>query len=519
MERTGDNPNPAFQKGRLSVTVWLLAAVKAALPLAMPSAYGPFVDELYFFACGEHLDFGYVDMPPLTGLQAWLARSLFGQWLPGLHLFPALMGAGLVFLVALLTRELGGGRGAQALAALCIVVAPFSHVFFSYLSMNAVEPLIWTGCALVATRIVRTERVTLWPWVGLLAGIGLENKHTMLIFGFALGAGLVSTSARRVLWNRWFVLAGFVALVVFLPNLVWEIRHHFPHLEQLANIRRNGRNVELGALGFLWQQVLGMHPLALPVWVGGLLWTLFGRDGRPFRFLGVTWLTVLVVLVVTDGRFYYLFPAHPILLAAGATGLESFLAQWRLSWPGPAYAALLFVSGLVIAPTVLPILPPATWIAWSQATGLSQPPIEHRTTISPLPQLFADRCGWKEMAEKVAKVYFSLSPDERKRTAIFGNDYGQAGAIDFYGPGLGLPKAIGGHLTYWLWGPRDFTGETTIVLGDRREQLENLFGRVEAVAEVGHPNAMGSQQFTLFLCREPKGWTFAGIWPRLKSWD
>lgn len=519
MDRIGDQPTPASPEARLGVAVWLLAAVKASLPLAMPSAYGPFVDELYFFACGEHLDFGYVDMPPLTGLQAWLARSLFGDWLPGLHLFPALMGAGLVLLVAMLARELGGGRGAQALAALCIVVAPFSHIFFSFLSMNAVEPLVWTGCALIVTRIVRTGRVTLWPWVGLLAGIGLENKHTMLVFGFALGVGLLSTSARRLLWNRWFLLAGLVAFLVFLPNLIWEIRHHFPHLEQLANIRRNGRNVEVGVFGFLWQQVLGMHPLALPVWAGGLLWTLFTRAGRPYRFLGITWLVTLGVLLAANGRFYYLYPAHPILLAAGATGLDPLLARRRLSWPGRAYAVVLLVSGAVIAPILLPILPPETWISWSRATGLSQPRIENRARISPLPQLFADRCGWKEMAETVAKVYFSLSPEERKRTAIFGNDYGEAGAIDFYGPGLGLPKAIGGHLTYWLWGPRDYTGETTIVLGDRRERLEQLFARVEAVAEVGHPNAMRSQQFTLFLCREPKGWTFREIWPRLKQWN
>ena len=514
-----DDPTPTSPSARLGAAVWFLASLKALLPLAMPTAYGPFVDELYFFACGEHLAFGYVDMPPLTALQAWLARSLFGTWLPGLHLFPALMGAGLVLLVAALTREMGGGRGAQSLAALTIVVAPFSHIFYSFLSMNAVEPLVWTGCALVALRIVRTGKVTLWPWLGLLAGIGLLNKHTMLVFGVALGVGLLSTPARRLLWNRWFLLAGLVAFVLCLPNLIWEIRHHFPHLEQLANIRRNGRNVELDLLGFLGQQVLGMHPLALPVWAGGLVWTLFTRAGRPYRFLGVTWLAVLALLLASGGRFYYLFPAHPILVAAGATGLASLQARWRLRWPGPAYTALLLVTGAVLAPILLPILPPETQVAYQRLTGLTQPRIENRGTASPLPQLFADRCGWKEMAEAVARVYFSLAPEERKSTAIYGNDYGQAGAFDFYGPRLGLPKAIGGHLTYWLWGPREATGEIVIVLGDRRERLERLFSRVEAAGEIGHPYAMASQHFTLFLCREPRGWTFEGIWPRLKKWD
>ena len=499
--------------------VWALAALEAVLHIVTPKEYGFFTDELYFLACGEHLDFGYVDMPPLTAVQAWGARRLFGDSVTGIHLLPALLGAGLVLLVAALAREVGGGRRAQGLAALCIVVAPLSHVFFSFLSMNAVEPLLWTGCALVLARILRTGNVRLWPWFGLLAGIGLENKHTMLVFGFAVVLGLALSADRRLLGGRWFLLAGLIALLIFLPNLIWEIRHHFPHLEQLANIRRNQRNVELNLPGFLGQHVLGMNPVALPVWLGGLAWLLVGRDGRRFRALGLSWLVTLGVLLATNGRFYYLYPANPILVAAGAVGLERALAPPRFRWVGPAYAAILFLAGVLIAPILLPILPPETYIRYSSLTGLAQPRIEHRRTASPLPQLFADRCGWREMAETVARVYFSLPPPEREKAAIFGNDYGQAGAIDLYGPKLGLPKAIGGHLTYWLWGPRDYTGEVTIVLGDDRETLERLFGRVEAAAEVGHPYAMMSQHFTVFVCRDPKGWTLQEVWPRLKKWE
>jgi hypothetical protein len=503
----------------LPAIVWLLAALKVAIHVVYPREYGFFTDELYFLACGEHLDFGYVDMPPLTALQAWAAKGLFGTWVTGIHLFPALMGAGLVLLVAALARELGGGRFAEGMAALCLVVAPFSHVFFSFLSMNAVEPLVWTGCALLVTRIVRTGNVRLWPWFGLLAGIGLLNKHTMLLFGLAIFLALLVTPERRLMANRWFLLAGLIAFLVFLPNLIWEIRNHFPHLTQLANIRRNRRNVELSVFGFLGQQVLGMQPAALPVWVGGLVWLLFGREGPRYRVLGLTWLATLGLLLFSGGRFYYLFPASSMLIAAGAVGGERLLPSGRFRWIGPAYAAAILLTGIVMAPILLPILPPETYIKYSRATGLAQPRIEHRQTMSPLPQLFADRTGWPEMAETVAKVYFSLPPDERAKAAIFGNDYGQAGAIDMYGPKLGLPKSIGGHLTYWLWGPRGYTGEVTIVLGDNRQALERLFGRVEAAAEVGHPYAMASQHFTVFVCREPKGWTFAEIWPRLKKWD
>ena len=458
-------------------------------------------------------------MPPLTALQARLARTLFGTWLPGLHLFPALMGAGLVLLVAALAREMGGGGRARTLAALAVVVAPFSHIFYSYLSMNAVEPLAWTGCAFVVARMARTGNVRLWPLLGLLSGVGLESKQTMLVFGAALAIGLVSTPARRYLWNRWLVLAGAIALLLALPNLVWDVRHGFPHLEQLANVRRNGRDVALSPLAFLGQNLLGMHPAALPVWLAGLFWLLFGRDGTRYRPLGVAWVSTLAILLAARGRFYYLFPAQPMLLAAGGVALERLASRWRARWPFPAYAALLLVSGAALAPTLLPILPPETTITYLGATGLAQPPIEHRATASPLPQLFADRCGWREMAEMVARVYFALPEADRRKAAIFGNDYGQAGAIDFYGPGLGLPKAIGGHLTYWLWGPGDATGELLLVLGDRREPLERLYGRVEAAAEVGHPFSMASQHFTLFVCREPKGWSLRQLWPRLKNWS
>lgn len=499
--------------------VWLLAALKAALHLAAPSSWGPFVDELYFFACGEHLDFGYVDMPPLTALQARLARGLFGTWLPGLHLFPALMGAGLVLLVAFLAREMGGGHRAQALAALAVVVAPFSHVFYSFLSMNAAEPLVWTGCAIVAARIIRTGNPRLWLLFGLLSGVGLENKQTMLVFGAAIGIGFLATPERRLLWNWWLLLGGLIAFLIALPNLAWDVRHGFPHLEQLANIRRNGRDVQLGPLAFLGQHVLGMHPLALPVWGGGLLWLLFAREGPRLRALGIAWLATLAILLVAHGRFYYLYPAQPMLLAAGGVALERLASRWRARWPVPAYSAALLVTGALLAPTLLPILSPERTIAYLRATGLAQPRVENRATSSPLPQLFADRCGWKEMAETVAKVWFALPEADRRKAAIFGNDYGEAGAIDFYGPALGLPKAIGGHLTYWLWGPRGATGEVLLVLGDDRESLERLFGSVEAAAEIGHPFAMASQHFTLFVCRDPKGWTLPELWPRLKEWS
>jgi hypothetical protein len=493
-----------------------IAAATLAFRLATAGVYGVFVDELYFFACGEHLAWGYVDMPPLTALQAWLARSLFGDSMVAIRFLPALEGAGLVLLVGVLARRLGGGRFAQGLAALAAALAPGMMAFYSILSMNAVEPLVWTGMAYTLVRVIQGEP-RWWVAFGAVAGLGLENKDTVLVFGFALVVALLALPERRLMANRWFLLGGLVAFLIFLPNLVWMMQHHFPHLEQLANIRRNQRNVELSPLAFVGQQLLFMNPLAAPVWVGGLAWLLAGRAGQRYRVLGVAYLVSLVTLIVTHGRVYYLGSAYPMLIGAGGVALEGWLARPRLAWLKPTCVAVVALSGALLAPMFTPVLEPETFIRYSRALGMGMPQLEHRRTSS-LPQFFADRFGWPEMAETVARVYHSLPPVERAKAAIFGQDYGEAGAIDFFGPKLGLPKAISGHLTYWYWGPRDYNGEVVIVLGDTREALERLFGSVQEAAVVSNPYSMRSQNFTVFVCREPKGWTWREIWPRLKSW-
>jgi len=495
-----------------------LAIVKLLVHLATAGVYGLFVDELYFLACGEHLAWGYVDMPPLTALQAWLARALFGDSMLAIRLLPALAGAGLVVLAGTLARQLGGRRFAQGLAALAVLVAPGYLLVDSYLSMNSVEPLLWMGCALVLIRIIKSGNVRLWIWFGVLAGLGLENKDTMLIFAAALVVGLLLTAERRWMANRWFLLGGIAAFLIFLPNLIWMVRHHFPHLELLANIRRNQRNVALSPLQFIGQQILAMHPLAFPIWLCGLWSVLISRRGKPYRALGWAYLLALGTLLLTAGRFYYLLPAYPMLFAAGAVAIEGWLDRPKWGWTRPAYVALLPVTGILFAPIAMPVLPPATLVRYTEIIGVSQPQVEHRQS-SALPQLFADRFGWPEMVAAVAKVYDALSPEERARTAIYGNDYGEAGAVDFYGPALGLPKAISGHLTYWYWGPREYSGEIVIVLGEhRREKLEKYFTSVEEVASVGHPYAMASQHFQVYLCRGPKG-RLQQIWPELKNWN
>jgi len=494
--------------------VLAIAAAKLVLHLYASHSYGYFVDELYYIACGDHLDWGYVDQPPLIALIVKLARALFGDSLAAIRFLPAVAGSALVLLTSAITRELGGRIFAQVLAALCVLVAPGLLAMDAFLSMNAFEPLFWMGSAYLLIRILKTGNQKLWIWIGVLAGLGLENKYSMLIFGAGMVTGLVLTPQRRVFREPWIWIGGAIAGILFLPNLVWNIQHHFPFLELQANIRNSGRNVDLNPLAFFGQEALSMLPLTVPVWLVGL-WHLFFGNGGRFRALAWTWLFTAAVIVFFNPRVYYLFPAFPLLFAAGAVQWEIWTDG--LKWARLAYVGLILALGAILAPLTLPVLPADTYVRYSNALHLAPPRIENNR-LGPLPQLYADQFGWDEMAAEVGRIYNNLPLEVRAKTAIFGQNYGQAGAIDFFGPKYGLPKAISGHQNYFLWGPRDYTGESMIVLNDRQEVLERLFDNVEKAGHVEHPYSMPYQHFDVFYCSGMK-MPMSELWPRIKKWN
>jgi hypothetical protein len=494
-----------------------LAAAKLLLHLLTASNYGLFVDELYFMACGQHLAWGYVDQPPLVALLAWVARALFGTSVFGIHVVPALAGAGLVALTGLLVHELGGRRLAQLLAGLAILAASVYLTIHSYLSMNAVEPLIWTGCAYLLVRMIRTGNTRLWVLFGVLAGLGLLNKSTMAMFGLGIVTGLALSPARKLMANRWFLLGGAIAFLIFLPNLIWMMVHDFPMLELQANIRRSGRNVSLTPLQFILEQAVLTNPITLPLWLAGLGAFFFQREMKAYQVLGWSYLVVLGILLAVQGRSYYLAPAYPVLFAGGAVSLERWLRSPGWRWLRPAYSGVLVAGGAIMAPFFLPVLPPETFIRYSERLPFEQLKIETFAT-GKLPQLFADRFGWPEMAQTTAQVFHALSPEEQSKAAILAGNYGQAGAIDLYGPPLGLPAAISGHQNYYYWGPRDYSGEIVIALGMDLYQLQARFGDVRQAAYVRHPYAMPYENFAVYVCREPKQ-SLAEMWPNLKNWN
>lgn len=509
MERQWD-----FRSGlasRSAWPVWLVAAATVVLHLVCIDRYGAFRDELYFLACAEHLDWGYVDQPPLVALVAWFARHVFGDSLLGIRILPVLANAGIVLITAAIARRLGANRFGQFLAALCAAIAPIYLAVSHFLSMNVFEPLLWMGCVLVAIHIFQGGNERLWLLFGLFAGLGLQNKQTTLFFGAAFFIALVLSEHRRALRRPWIWLGGAVAFLVFLPNLIWQWRHDFPTVELLRIIEKSGKNEPITLLSFMSGQIILMHPILLPVWIVGLVWLL---RSRTFRIFGICFIALFALFVAMNGKIYYLAPIYPVLLAAGAVAIEAIV---RARWARAAIAVVMAIAGAALVPMVVPILPVPSFIAYQKRLGLEPPRTEtHR--MGPLPQMYADMHGWPEMAAAVAKVYQRLTPEERARTAIFAQNYGQAGAIDFYGPALGLPKAISGHQNYFYWGPRDYTGEIMIVLDDDRETLEQLFDHVEEVGVVGHPYAMPYETgWKIHLCRGLKG-SLAQFWPEVKEW-
>jgi Dolichyl-phosphate-mannose-protein mannosyltransferase len=502
----------------ISADAIILSVSGAAFLLHLCAAgnYGYFTDELYYLACSHHLAWGYVDQPPLIVLVTWITRQLLGESLIALRLVPAMASAAEIALTGLIARELGGGRFAQLLACVTALIAPGILISDGLLTMNAFEPLFWLACAYLFIRIVRSGDQRLWLWIGVLAGFGLENKYSMLIFGAGIVVGMVLTPQRRLFLSPWPWIGGAIAFLIFLPNLLWNFEHHFPFLELHANIQRDGRDVPLSPRAFFAEEALTLLPLTLPIWLAGLWFFFFTEAGKPFRALGWAWLFTAAVIAALSPRIYYLYPAMPILFAAGSVAWESWLARPRYAVPKFAYVALMIVGGAVVAPLAVPILPVETYIRYTNAMHLRPPRIETHE-LGPLPQIYADQFGWPEMAATVARVYNALPKDVRAHTAIFGQNYGQAGAIDLFGPKYGLPPAISAHQNYFLWGPRDYTGESVIILDDTQETLEKICTHVKKVAHFEHPYSMPYQHFDIFYCQGMRP-PLKVLWPKIKHW-
>lgn len=485
--------------------VLTFATIKLAVHLYASDSYGWFRDELYYLACSRHLDWGYVDHPPLVALVARLG-DLLGDSLRAFRLPVTIAGALRIVLTGIIAARLGGGRAAQALACAAVLFAPMYLGMDSILTMNPFEHLFWLACILVVIEIANGASEKWWLVFGVFAGLALQTKHSILFLVLALGVAMMLTPLRRSLVKPWIWIGTAVALLIFLPNLIWQVQHGFPTLELLRNVKETGKNVVLAPLPFVVQQIRMLNPFLAPVWIAGLIWLFFHRR---YRALAWTYVAVLIAFIAMEAKDYYVAPIYPMLFAAGAV----WLSERR--WTATAAFALVVIGGLISAPLVLPILSPDRYIAYQRALGVEQ----HRTEVShtaELPQLFADQFGWEEMVREVARVYHALPPERRAMTAIWGSNYGQAAAIDYYGPKYGLPPAISGHQSYYLWGPREYTGQSMILIAQGIVRTRPLYESIEVVGTRFHPYAIPDENGPVFLTRTRR--PLREIWPSYKYW-
>jgi len=399
---------------------------------------------------------------------------------------------------------------AQLFAGLSMLFAPAFLRIGSMLDIPVFEVLIWTAASYLVIRIIKRSERRLWPLVGAIAGVGLLTKHTMLLWGAGLLVGLLLTKERRQLTSGWLWLGAVIALLLFAPNLVWQAQNDWATLEFLSNMR-NGVLADIPRPLFLAGQALYMHPLSLPVWITGLVW-LFRSDGGSRRFLGWMFVTMMFALLVTRGKPYYLAPAYPVLFAAGGVALGQFFTGVRFRALRNAYVAAVVTGGIALSLLVLPALPVERIDGGIDAVlGWAVPPMA-------LTHDLHAEFGWVEHTEAVLRAYETLSADDRERVAIVVASYGQASALNHYGRDYGLPRAVTGHQTFYLWGPPPERGEVLITYGLSLDWLGANFESVEEVDRIEAPLARPfDADLPIFLCRTPTR-TLSEMWPDLKRY-
>lgn len=510
---TGVRLNPATKL----LIVLALAKITLHLVTNALGGYGYFRDELYYIACSKHLAMGYVDQPPLSIWILAASRALIGDSLFALRLLPAMSGAAVVYLTGFMARELGGRRMAQLLASLASLVSLIFLGMDAIYSMNCFDILAGALIGYEVIKLVNTNQPRWWIVLGITLGLGLLNKIGVLWIGFGLFVGILLTPHRRWLKTPWPWIAGTIALVLFSPFIIWNMTHEWAHLEFIHNATADKYSTLTPAV-FAVGQVLLQNPVTLPVWLAGLGFFALSNRGRTWRPLAWIYVTAFAILLINGhSKPEYLSSAYAMLFAGGGLAIESWLATLGRRRLAVGYACFMG-TGLVLAPAVLPILPVESYIRYAEALGIKPTTPEHKE-LAELPQFYADMFGWKEKAAAVAQVYNALSPEDRKKCAIFADNYGRCGAIDFFGPSYGLPPSVGRHNNYWIWGPDPYTGELVIILGGALEDKQEQFEKVEVAGVVSCPYCMPYENnLRIYVCRGLKT-PLAELWPRLKNFD
>jgi hypothetical protein len=485
------------------------------------AGYGYFRDELYYTACSNHPAAGYVDQPPLSAYILFISIKVFGKSLFALRFLPAIVSAITVFIIGLITRKLNGRYTAITLACIAVALAPIFLGTGTFYSMNIFDWLFWALAYYIVILIINSFQTgtevdkKLWIWLGIVLGLGLLNKISLLWFGAGLLIGLILTPQRKYLRTPWPYFAGIIAFVIFSPYIIWNITHNFATLEFIHNasaLKYSSQNPGT----FINDTFQSLNPVSSILWIAGIFFLFFHREGKVYRLAGYIFLIVFIILIINfHSKAEYISPAFPILYAAGAVMVEKITLHKGFGWIRFALPSLLALSGLIIAPLALPVLPVEQYIKYSKALG-KRPSSQESQKLEELPQFYADMFGWENMAATVSKVYTSLPPEEQKEAVVFGQNYGEAGAIDFFRGKYPLPPAVSAHNNYWFWGYGDTTRKILIVIGSNVKDNLQWFDSVRQVGEIKSNYAMPYEtNIIITICQKPK-YPYNFFWHKLK---
>lgn len=484
----------------------LLALARFVTHMVLNNRYGLHRDELAVLDYSSRLAWGYVEYPPLTPVLVRVATTLFGDSPAGTRLFSALGQALIVLLAGLIARDLGGGRKAQVLAALAAWISPVGLLGGSMTQYQSFDYVWWVVILWALVRLERTQNPRWWLVVGFFFGLGLLTKYTILVLAAGLALAVLATPMRRWLRSPWLWAAAGLALVMFLPNLIWQARNEWIAFEFTGTIHE--RDIEWGRTQeFLPNQLfVNASPALVPVWIGGLIWMLFAQKGK-WRTFGLVWVAVIAILIAVQGRDYYAAGVYPLVLAGGAVAWEGWIIAMRPVWRKVTVGvtALLVVVGAAFGIAIALPVAPVHSALWDVAADVHD--------------VFVEQLNWPELVEAVAEVYNGLPAEERARTGIYAGNYGEAGALNIYGPRFGLPPAISTINSYWLWGPGEIPPEQVIVLGMWVEWTEPMFSGCRIVAPIPNPLGIENEETSdyqgILLCSGIK-YPWAEMWPELR---
>src|SRR5437773_5229536 len=466
-----------------------LGAAVVVVHLLTGGRYGLHRDELATLDDARHLAWGYVAYPPITPFFGWMSLKLFGASLTWFRFFAAASVSGAVVLTGLMARELGGRTGAQAIAASAAI--PFALGAGSLMQYVAFDYLAWVACSYFFIRLCRSRDPRWWLAIGVCVGLGMLTKYSMVVCALAITTGALFTDLRADLRSKWLWLGVAASLLIFLPNLIWQIQNDFVSLDFLRHIHE--RDVRIGRTKNFLPDQLELTLFTLPLAIVGLCFYFVSKEGRHFRAVGYLYVIPLITFLVGKGRGYYLAPAYPVLYAGGAVFGAELIANlgsvWRISLGWLAWTSVVMTI-LVAAAYFVPLAPIHS--GWKRRAFKVN-------------EDFREEIGWPELVQTLAQIRDSLGPAERSRVAILAGNYGEAGAINLYGKEYGLPQAICGTNSFWARGYGDPPPETLIVIGFSGEFGDRYFESCELAGRITNKHGVANEETTdhpdILICR------------------